>query len=387
MSDFSRDELKTLVGEQIPPCVSVYMSTYEETLRPLQSPLRLKNQLREAEDRLRDMHVRRPQAEAILEPARDLLDDGTFWQGSREGLAIFCSASPDAFRYYDDTSSAIQLTDLVVVGTRFHVRPLLPLLTGDGQFYVLSLSRNHVGLLKGSREQIRPIGLQGVPQSVEEALGEEIPGRARQGRAMNVGGGEQTGVFGGYDPSGAEKDQLQRYCYVVDKALRRYLADHQEPLILAAQKYLIPMYREANTYPYLADEAIPVETETKTALELRDTAWAIFEPRFQQKRDAALEQYRMYGNTEGISHKLADIIGAAHYGRVATLFIAEGKRQYGSFDPRTGHLATHSGPRLDNTDLLDEAAAQTVLNGGQVYTLRPEQMPNRLSPVAAVFRY
>lgn len=42
--------------------------------------------------------------------------------------------------------------------------------------------------------------------------------------------------------------------------------------------------------------------------------------------------------------------------------------------------------RATNLDLLDLAAVQTILNGGRVFALHPEQMAGGAS-VAAIFRY
>lgn len=42
-----------------------------------------------------------------------------------------------------------------MVDDRFHVTPLLPLLAGDGHFFVLALSQNQIGLLEGTRDRWR----------------------------------------------------------------------------------------------------------------------------------------------------------------------------------------------------------------------------------------
>ncbi len=135
MSEFSREELKALVEEQIPPCVSIYMPTYQQEGQLRQDESRFRNLLREAEDRLLETDIDREGAEQILEPARQLLNDRDFWDERREGVALFLSASPDAFRLYSDNSTAIQFDDMVRVANRFYVKPLLPLLTDDGHCF------------------------------------------------------------------------------------------------------------------------------------------------------------------------------------------------------------------------------------------------------------
>jgi hypothetical protein len=59
---------------------------------------------------------------------------------------------------------------------------------------------------------------------------------------------------------------------------------------------------------------------------------------------------------------------------------------WGAFDPVTNKVELHEDAKAGDRDLLDSAAVQTLLNGGQVYAVQPEQMPVE-APVAALFRY
>jgi len=61
-------------------------------------------------------------------------------------------------------------TQSVTVAHRFHVRPLLPLFSGDGRYYVLALSQNQVRLLQGSRFSIGEIDLKDLPGSLAQTL-------------------------------------------------------------------------------------------------------------------------------------------------------------------------------------------------------------------------
>lgn len=46
----------------------------------------------------------------------------------------------------------------------------------------------------------------------------------------------------------------------------------------------------------------------------------------------------------------------------------------------------HPEPEPDDEDLLDFAAVYTLLNGGTVYALAPEDLPTS-APAAAIFRF
>src|SRR5258708_28290250 len=234
--------------------------------------IHLKEMLQKAEKQLLAMNIKRTDAESILAPARDFLDDRGFWDQHHEGLAVFLSAKPDSFRYYTDDSTAIKFTETVIVANRFYTKPLLPLLTGDGPFYVLALSQDHVGLLKGNRDSIRSIPIPGVPHDIDEALGEEIPEREVQARPMNMAGRQQTGVFGGIDLEKYHKDRILRYFRTVNASLHKMLAPHQAMLVLAGLDYFHALYRQAKTYAYMPDEGININADALPAKALHANA-------------------------------------------------------------------------------------------------------------------
>ncbi|MEG4117389.1 hypothetical protein QUA43_07935 [Microcoleus sp. N9_B4] len=79
-------------------------------------------------------------------------------------------------------------------------------------------------------------------------------------------------------------------------------------------------------------------------------------------------------------------VSAAYLGRVDRLFVALGVQQWGSFIPDTNAVQVHPDAELGDEDLLNAAAIQTILNGGTVYAMPPEQVPEE-APLAAIFRY
>ena len=383
MSDFSLAELKLLALQETGPCVSIYMPLDRTNERPEQETSRLIHSLKQAEGQLIEMKVSRIDSEAILAPARALINNEDFSRQPREGISLFLA--PDFFRYFDDNSIAIEFSETLTVADHFQIKPLLPLLTGSGQFYILALKQKHIGLLLGTRDTIKPIHLEGAPHDIHEALGEEMSDTETQGRPLDVGDHHEK--FGAYDPGHKEKDRILRYCRVVDTVIHKYLADSQAPLILAGMEYQHSIYREANTYPHLLNQSIERNVEHLPAEELHRLAWEIVEPIFQQARENALERFRENVHNGRTSDQLADILKAAHLGRVDTLFVAEGTQQFGKFDPKTTSMQEFNEQFPGSVDLIDEAAAQTVVNGGTVYVLPPEVSAQLPTIPAAILRY
>ncbi len=293
------------------------------------------------------------------------------------------------FRYY---RLPLNFDALVVVTNRFHIKPLLPLFSSDGQFYVLALSQNEVRLLQGTRYSVSEVNLERVPTSLTEALRYDDPEKRRQFHTSTRtpgSRGERPATFHGHGAgSNDAKSNLLRYFHQVDEGLQELLRHEQAPLVLAGVDYLLPIYQEANTYPHLVEGGVEGNPEELNVEELHKYAWAIVRPLFlAAQKEAAARYNKLAGvGSEQVSNDLKDIIPAAHQGRVETLFVAVGIQRWGSFSLDTNIVQLHKEAKPSNEDLLDLAAVQTLLNGGTVHVVEPEEMPDETS-LAAIFRY
>jgi hypothetical protein len=387
MTIVSRSELKTLAEGRDGWHVSLFMPTHRAGPEIQQDPIRLKNLLGEAEDRLIAAGLRSSEARGLLEAAQEVVELPVFWRHQSDGLAIFISS--ELSRLY---RLPLDFEELVVVADRFHIKPLLPLLTGDGRFYILALSQNEVRLLQGTRHSVGQVELREVPESLSEALKWDDPERRLQWHTQtgNRVDGLRGAVFHGHGVASADdpKDYIRRYFRQIDEGLHDILRDEKAPLLLAGVDYVLPLYREANTYQHLMGQEITGNPEHLSAQELHQEAWAIVEPYFERGREEARAKYRELSGTDSelASSRLEEVVAAAYHGRVETLFVALGSRQWGSFDVDTNQVHLHEEQEPGDEDLLDYAAVHTLLNGGTVYALEPGEVPDG-EPLAAVFRY
>jgi hypothetical protein len=182
------------------------------------------------------------------------------------------------------------------------------------------------------------------------------------------------------------KDNILRFFHLLDQGLYALLGKESAPLVLAGVDYLLPIYREANSYPHLMKQGITGNPEDLKGEELRDQAWKIVGPHFLKAREEAISQYRQLARSDRASDSLREIVPKAYDGRIDILFIAVGVQQWGIFDPDKCLVHPHPEPEPADEDLLDFAAVHTYLNGGTVYALKPEEMPDQTS-LAALFRF
>lgn len=384
MDIFTGNDLQDIVSTQAELCISMYLPTRRRGGETQQNPIRFKNLLQKAEERLeRDYDLTPADVAETLAPARALVDDTTFWQHQSDGLAAFLT--PDSFRTFE---LPVSFDDLVVVGHRFHVKPLLQLLSGDGCFYVLALSQNAVRLLQGTRFTVDEVNIEDLPDSLQEALALDQPERHLQYHSGDRAGTGESGIFHGHGVANeeAEKERIRQYFRMIDAGVSEFLAGSDAPLVLAGVAYLHPIYAEVNSYGHLVEEGVNGNPDEWSAAELHERAWPLVADRFEQARRSAEEAYQQLKHTGNTATGVEAIVPAAYYGRVDTLFVALGTRRWGQFDPETGELIRHDRQRNGSGDLLDLAAVQTLANGGTVYAVPVDAMPDETA-LAAVLRY
>jgi|SRR5579883_429993 len=369
MDLFTRTDLRTLLKEHERPCVSLFMPAHRGGSE--EDPIRFRNLLSQAEERLVAHGLHAPAARELLAPLHTLLADATFWPNQCDGLAVFLAGNflrifrlPCSFR------------EELEVGGLFSITPLLPLLSGDGRFYVLALSQNAIRLFQGTRFTISPVDLKRVPHNFAEAVRMHDRDEVLTFHTRPTSGGSWGAIFEGHGVGiDDKKEDLLRYFQKIDRGLHELLREERAPLILAAVDYLMPIYRDANTYPHLLEKGIDGNPDRMHEKELHGRAWAVVEPHF---RENLRQVIGVYHQAAGVGKATADakrIIPAAYRGELETLFVALGRRLWGKLDPSTDQLEVHDHQEVGDEDLLNLAAIHTLQHGNTVYALPPEPMP------------
>jgi hypothetical protein len=388
MDILTRAELEQLMRKEQQWCVSIYMPTHRTGVETQQGTIRLKNLLGKAEKDLSDRGMSRRDVQKMLDPLTKLLQDSYFWQHQSDGLAIFITSN--RVRSY---RLPLNFEEFVAVMDHFHIKPLLPLFTGDGQFYILALSQNEVRLLLGTRYSVSEVDIGQVGGSLAEAIPSVNHQMSQQLHTSgSTGGMSGSGsvTFHGQGGGSEEKakKELLRYFRLVADGLTEFLKGDQVPLVLAGVEYLLPIYKEANTYPNLIDTVIKGNPDLLSADELHKSAWEIIRPLFQAAQEEAFAHYQQLAGqaSERVADTLEKIVPAAYHGQVETLFVAAGEQQWGILNPVTNEIELHDQIESGDEPLLDLAAVHTYLKGGTVYAVEPEMVPGGTS-AAAVLRY
>lgn len=383
MKNLTLGQLKALAQQTASPSISIFLSTHRAGQDTQQDPIRFKNLLRDAEKQLLDSGTGPREVSALLQPGQALMDDSIFWDHQQDGLAVFMAAND--FHYYH---IPFAIEALLVISQSYYVKPVLPLFTNNGHYFILALSQDEVRLFEGTRSSVGQIDLpEGTPASLEAALRQNDPQKQLQVHTTQSGAGQ--GIFHG---QGAGKDEqkvwVEQYLNLVDKSLQGIFNEQQAPLILAGVDYLLPIYRTVSDYAHIMEAGIMGSPEHLRPEELQERAWPIVEAYFRQGTEKAMEQYQQLAVTNKATDQVDEIVAAAFKGRVDKLVLSSEAQVWGAFDHETGKVTHRSDEqsKQNNLALIDFAAMKTLQNGGTIYALSQAEMPTD-SPIAAVFRY
>jgi hypothetical protein len=383
MDKFGMSELRQLLTADEGPCVTICMPTHVSGLDAQQDAVRLKNLTDNVERQLADGWMRAPEARDLIEPMRRLSGDAGFWDMRSHGLVLYLNRqTQQRFRV------PVNLNELAVVNRRFHIRPLLPLLTGGDRFFILALSQKNVRLFAATQHQIEEVDIPGLPRRIDEVLNLDGADRGSQSHlAMKGGKGKQSSVFHGQGGMrDSHKIELTQFFRIIDGALQPSLRDENAPLLLAGVDYVLTIFRKACHYPHIVEPELIGNCDHLNARQIHEKAWVLIGPKLAESRAKAAEKYKRLYGTARTTDMIENALPAAHLGRVETLFVASDRQLWGVVGPEGRVLETHAAQRSGDDDLLEMAAVQCLLHSGTVYASECDRVPSS-GPLAAVMRY
>jgi hypothetical protein len=389
MATLRKGELLEIAYAATEPAVSIFMPTHHAGAAEIrQDPIRLNNLLNEAETRLTGRGLRRPDAEALLASAVALIDDPEFWQHRSEGLALYLARG-----FMRAIDLPYQPEERLTIGPSFRLRPLLGLLETSERFLVISVSLAGAHVFAGDRERLEERTDLKLPQGVREIMAEtdyqRMTNAAPTLRLRSTAPGAMAGKHGfGEAPEQLRKAELIEYLHRLDAALLPALSNRQEPVVIVGDPQVSGHFHALSKLPNLHPEALEVNAEALSTAELHARILPLVEPIFGRAKQSALEHLRtLHGSADARAIvEVADIVKAARYARVDTLFLPETGQVWGRFDEARDQVTVRSAPEAGDVELLDQAATNTLANGGAVFTLSREDLPLGAS-AAAVLRY
>lgn len=364
-------------------CISIYLPTHEAGVETInqEDALLLKNQIKKVRSVLAARGHPEKVIEQMLKGLKSLVEDTGFWRKRDKGLAIF--VKEDSFEQIDLPYHVEAETS---VAATFEIIPLLPMLEGGGNYYLLALTMNHVRLYRGDRDRLEEIMVEGIaPMKVEDVVGTDFKPRTLQvrtsGRSQSIfhGHGEWKGEF--------KKEEVLKYLRAVDGGVNQILKGENKRLIIASSNDMFAQYTAVNNYPHLCQDHVDIDPEFMDLQSLHAASWNKVYHYFDTERQLKEEQVKQRHDTARTSTDLRDILANSIAGKVDTLFIQSGAKVWGTYDPVNNVLNIHENQRLISTSILNFLAKTALAHQGAVFLQAPEAMPLPGNPVNALYRY
>lgn len=379
-----RDEIRAIAEDAGFPRISLYLPTHKTGPELRQDPIRLKNLLRQAARTLEERGMGQREVDDLLAEANAHTggEGGPFWQHQDHGLAVFIAPGQTRFIH-----APFSFAEQVHVGRRFIVKPLLPMLMRDGDFYVLAVSQDDATLHRGSRYGLEPVQDARLETTAAEFLGRtEIPNDLGFHGKRGTGSSQVHSL--GESPQDETQEQVRRYATAVANAVDEIVAAAPAPLVIAADDRMLGMLRGSLRGKTVVEDGIREHPAALGVDGLHERAYELVRDVLDADRQAALERFaaRTGDGGAGVATRVEDIAPAAFSGRVEALVVAADAGMEGIFSEAESRAFAARDAGENTIDLIDFAVFHTLAHGGAVYA-RPVDRAEDFPPCAAIFRY
>jgi hypothetical protein len=385
MDSISAEKIKELAVIHKPYCLSIFIPTFRAGVEVNEKldQKHLKNQVKTVRNELESLGLKEREIEQLIKPVNGLIEDSGFWKLQSDGLAIF--RNMDFFEYY---TLPVNFEPMAHVADHFYPLPLMPYINDEITYYLLAISMNNLRFFEGFPYQINEVEVKDLlPGRFEDVVGYDFEEKHLQFRSGNDDRGRAT--FHGHGVASQEesKTEIMKYLRAVNNGIMEFLHDKNSPLIIAAVEYLVPIYREVNSYKYLHKEFIGGNPEYEDPVMLHRQAKELLKDHFGQIRSDKAKIFEQALAGQKASYKEEEVVPAAVNGRIDTLFVQKGEKLWGIYDSESNTIYKRSREDARNSCLMNLAAMHTLINGGRVFLMAPENMPEPSSRLNAILRY
>ncbi len=358
--------------------ITLSLPTYKVGDDRQQNPIRFKNLLSSATEKLKQAGLKENAVTELLKPARDLLQQPLFWSAMEHGMVTYLTdAFMEIFKLPYETEETVYVSD------HFWVTPLLPMISINGTYCILAVSQEKIRLLRCTRADVTNI----TPRAVQISVNDWLEVKPEPQIQFHTGGkeGGRAQFFGHGSTEEDKKEITQVYFREMEKELTAALKKINDPLLLAGLKTNTALYRKINGYGRVLEKSIKQNPDTLTDTQLREMGWSFIKDHFLKD---LYEAIRLFGESpeERVSRDPSEIIAATVMGKSEAIFVTKDLVKWGRYDHENHQVLFTNRPGNDDVDLMNWLSIKGLERGSRVYVLPQNEMPDH-AQVAALYRY
>jgi hypothetical protein len=386
MTRFSIDKFNELARITEPYSISIFIPTHRagKEVNEKVDQLNLKNQVQKVAKELEIRQLDNKQIDHFLDPVNKLVNDTGFWNNQSDGLAIFRNMS--RFEYY---ALPVVFEEFTYMSDHFYLKPMISYLNDDGKYYLLALSLSEVKFYEGFPHQINEVEMDDLlPEKLQDVVGYDFEEKHLQVRSGQTPSNANEGLYHGHGKGNEDvKPEILKYFRAVNEGLMEMIKNRKRPLVIACVDYLFPLYKEVNEYQNLWEEFIAGNPEHEDPVLLHEKARKLLNEYFTRDRESLKSTFEQALSNNLASYKEEEIIPSAYNKRIETLMVKNRENLWGLFDKESNTVKTREQQSQFKSCMLNFAAVHTILNGGKVYLMESDELPEPKSKLNAIFRF
>lgn len=346
------------------PSLTITLPTHRTHPENQQDPIRVRNLVSQAQERLLQEFSRR-EVEPLLDRLARLAD-AIDYRYALDGLVLFVNKDFAAKFYLP-----FAVPERVVVADTFLTRDLVFALNRMRRYWVLLLSEQPTRLFAGFHDALVEVTEGGFPM-------------------VHVGPGGAAALPGGFGKSvSAQRDARHRQFFrLVDEAFKPFNADDPLPMaVLGVDRYLA-FWDEVSAHKNLVRATLRGNYDHMTAHELGQTIWPLVQQAQAEREQQELGGLAQMANQQRVISTLGEVWRMAHEGRGRTLFVEQDYHEAGRLDETGGLRLTAEDAAAPDVipDVVDEVIEAMISKGGEVVFVGNGELA-QYQRIALVLRY
>lgn len=346
------------------PLVTITLPTHRTAPENQQDPIRVKNLVKQAVDRLLSEFSKR-EVEPILRNL-DQVANQIDYRYAQDGLAIYVHRDFGRLFYLPFAPK-----ERVIIDESFFTRDLVFALNRMTRYWVLVLSEKPTRLYEGVRESLTEVQTEGFPMIHEGPGGEEpLPGGF------------------GVRKSHIRDEYHRKFFRQVDQALKPFLADDPLPLVAVGIDRYLAFFNEVSSHKEHILTTLTGNHDQTPPHELGKLVWPLVELNLGEERKRSLLKLEKAIGERKVVTTIGEIWRYAQEGRGHHLLVEENFHYAAKVDPSGLTLL----PAEDATapevldDAVDEIIEAVLAHRGQV-TFLEDGLLSEHQRIALILRY
>lgn len=351
---FNLDAVKHLQTLHSRPSVTITLPTYRTAPDNQKDPIRLKNLVTEAVNRLESEFGKRETADLVgkLQEAADGVDH----EHNQDGLILFASAD-----YLGVFKVPYRLPERVAIDDNFLTRDIVFAMNRTPLYWVLMLSEKPTRLYLGRKAQLVEVREYGFPQEFNG------PG---------AGVAVQSGI--GANPSQERDRALAKFMGNVDEALHEAIKEGPYPVVLVGLAQNLSAFRGVSRNESYVAAQVEGGHDSLSAHDLGQLVWPTAKDALRERRQEIFGQVEQAVGQNKYASDLNGAWQAAHDGRVEVMVVRENLHLPAevSEDRRSLTLLETGTEEGENAyaDAVDEMIEAVMQAGGRVVFVDDDEL-------------